>query len=310
MTDQQGWGPPQQQQPSWNNNGWGLPAPEQERRGLPPQPRHGQSRGPQVRMQPSTGYSYQPPQQGYPPMGPGPQWPKKRHTIRNVILGATGAIVLIIIIATVANASHTTGRKQPAASGTGAPKAVSTPNAPSYTAAETKWYNAVLAKYPQISGGTEAQIVSLTKQVCKAREAGGSQAQLVSATAGKLGTSARSFVRGAEKAMCPSQLPVPPQVLLNFSGSGIENSAPFLVNSSQVTVTYNFNCSSFGSSGNFIADLEYGNQTSMNSDDQPIANQLAPSGQTTTTVYPQDPGNDYYVAVNSECSWSVKVESP
>ncbi|MGC1783606.1 MAG: DUF732 domain-containing protein [Acidobacteriaceae bacterium] len=221
-----------------------------------------------------------------------------------------GAIVLVIVIASVANASHTTGSKQHVASGGGTTKAVSTPSAPTYTAADTKWYNEVLTKFPQISGGTEKQIVSVGNQVCTARQAGGAQAQLVSASAGKLGSSARSFVRDAEKALCPSEVPVPPQVLLSFSGNGIENSAPFLVNSSQVTVTYSFNCASFGGSGNFIADLEYGNQSSLNSDDQSIANALAPSGQTTTTVYPQDPGNDYYVAVNSECSWTIKVESP
>jgi hypothetical protein len=71
-----------------------------------------------------------------------------------------------------------------------------------------------------------------------------------------------------------------------------------------------FNCSSFGGSGNFAADLEYGNQASLNSDDQSIANALAPSGQATTTVYPQEPGHDYYLSVHSECSWTVKLVSP
>lgn len=313
MTDQQGWAPPQQppreqgqqpygvpQQPSQQQPGnyGGAPAPS----GYPPPPGY---------QQPPPGDSY-PPQQGY-PSGPdhqAPTPPRKRHRVRNTTLGVVGAIVLIIIIATVANANHTAASRQHVASGTSATKAVSTPSAPTYTAAQNAWYNEVLAKYPQISGGTEKQIVSVGNQVCTARQAGGTQAQLVSATAGKLGSSARSFVRAAEKALCPSEVPVPPQVLLNFSGNGIENSAPFLVNSSQVTVTYSFNCSSFGGSGNFIADLEYGNQSSLNSDDQSIANQLAPSGHATTSVYPQDPGNNYYVAVNSECSWSVKVESP
>jgi len=74
-----------------------------------------------------------------------------------------------------------------------------------------------------------------------------------------------------------------------------------------VSVTYSFDCSAMGGSGNFIADLDYGNQSSLNSDDQSIANDLAASGGQTTTVYPQDPGQQYYVAVNSECSWTVKV---
>jgi hypothetical protein len=100
--------------------------------------------------------------------------------------------------------------------------------------------------------------------------------------------------------------PPPPHVLLSFSGSGIENSAPFLV-PGQVTVKYSYDCSSTGSSGNFIADLMYGNQSSLSSDDQSIANELGTGGGQTTTIYPQDPGHDYYLAVNSECSWSITV---
>jgi hypothetical protein len=107
----------------------------------------------------------------------------------------------------------------------------------------------------------------------------------------------------------PAPAPAPPKVLLTMSGSGIQNSAPFTVGG-QVTATYTFNCSSFGSSGNFEADLLYGNQASLNSDDQNIANALAMSGGSTTTVYPADPGRRYYLSVNSECNWTVKLVSP
>jgi hypothetical protein len=97
------------------------------------------------------------------------------------------------------------------------------------------------------------------------------------------------------------------QVLIRFAGSGIKNSAPFSVGNGPLTITYRFDCSNFGQSGNFQADLEYGNQSSLNSDDQMIANDLAMQGGQTTTVYPQDPGKDYYLSVNSECSWHLKV---
>ena len=96
-------------------------------------------------------------------------------------------------------------------------------------------------------------------------------------------------------------------VLIRFAGSGIKNSAPFNVGSGALTVTYHFNCASQGGSGNFIADLLHGNQAGLNGDDQSIANELAASGGQTTTVYPQDPGQDYYLSVNSECTWRVKV---
>ena len=112
------------------------------------------------------------------------------------------------------------------------------------------------------------------------------------------------------KATTPTPAPAPatPKTLLSLSGSGIQNSAPFLVTKSQLTVIYSYDCSSQGGSGNFIADLEYGNQSSQNSDDDTIANALS-SGATnvTTTIYPQDPGHDYYLAVNSECNWTVTV---
>ena len=107
----------------------------------------------------------------------------------------------------------------------------------------------------------------------------------------------------------PASPAAPPHVLLAFSGSGIKNSAPFLV-PGQVTVKYTYNCASTGSQGNFVADLLYGNQSSLSSDDQTIANALGTGGTQTTTVYPQDPGKDYYLAVNSECAWSVTVTGP
>ena len=104
----------------------------------------------------------------------------------------------------------------------------------------------------------------------------------------------------------PSPSATPPHVLLAFAGSGIKNSAPFQV-PSQVTVKYTYDCASTGSTGNFVADLLYGNQSSLGSDDQSIANELGAGGTQTTVVYPQDPGHDYYLSVNSECSWSVTV---
>ena len=68
--------------------------------------------------------------------------------------------------------------------------------------------------------------------------------------------------------------PAAPKVLLSLSGSGIANSPPFLVPAETLTVHYSYSCASFGSSGNFIADLQSGNPASLGSDDQPVANVL------------------------------------
>jgi hypothetical protein len=103
----------------------------------------------------------------------------------------------------------------------------------------------------------------------------------------------------------PSPAPPPsPVTLINMSGSGIENSAPFTVGEGPVTANYTYDCSSFGMSGNFIADLVL---ASGGYDDESIANQLGMGGTVTTTVYPEDPGSQYYLEVNSECSWSVTL---
>jgi hypothetical protein len=112
-------------------------------------------------------------------------------------------------------------------------------------------------------------------------------------------------------AAAASSTPVSPQhtTILNLSGSGIQNSAPFLVTSDALTVTYTYNCSSSGGSGNFIADLETGSPASLNFDDQIIANALGTGGTATTTIYPQNPGQDYHLAVDSECDWTVKIKT-
>ena len=97
------------------------------------------------------------------------------------------------------------------------------------------------------------------------------------------------------------------RVLAHLSGNGIANSVPFLVTASPVTATYTYDCSAAGGSGNFIADMETPNQSSLSSDDQSIANALGAGGTATTTLYPTDTGQNYHLSVNSECSWSVTL---
>jgi hypothetical protein len=106
-----------------------------------------------------------------------------------------------------------------------------------------------------------------------------------------------------------AQTPAAPKILLSLSGSGIENSPPFLVTESQLTVHYTYDCSGQGGDGNFIADLLSGNQSSLGSDDQQIANALSAGGSATTTIYPTNTGSDYHLAVNSECNWAVVVST-
>jgi len=96
-------------------------------------------------------------------------------------------------------------------------------------------------------------------------------------------------------------------VLFRFSGSGIRNSPPFLVNASTVTAHFTYNCAAAGGSGNFIADMVSGSPSSLSYDDQSIDNALGSRGSQTTTIYPQNQGSYYHLAVNSECSWSITL---
>ena len=140
-----------------------------------------------------------------------------------------------------------------------------------------------------------------------------SPAATVTITAAAVPAPAVTVTRTAKRAAAASasaSTPAPSSgVLFTFSGSGIRNSASFAVNSSAVTARYSYDCSSFGGSGNFIADLVSGSPGSGNYDDQSIANELGSGGGQTTTVYPQDQGATYHLEVNSECSWSITLKS-
>jgi hypothetical protein len=46
--------------------------------------------------------------------------------------------------------------------------------------------------------------------------------------------------------------------------------------------------------------METGNQASLGSDDQSIANALGSGGSQVTTLYPRNVGSIYHIAVNSD----------
>jgi hypothetical protein len=135
MTDQQRWGPPQQPQQEQDPQPYGVP---QQYPRQPQQPgTYGWATSPSGSQQPPPGYQqpppvygYQPPtQQGY-PSGPGhqaPRSPKRRHTVRNVLLGAVGAIVLLIIIGVAASSQNGLSKSSTPPAANAATKAPSSP---------------------------------------------------------------------------------------------------------------------------------------------------------------------------------------
>ncbi len=205
----------------------------------------------------------------------------------------TGAIGTIMLLAGCGGGS---GTGTPTASATPSQRplpTLGTPTAPPLTAGESALVTAV--KGAGGYGGS-ADIIGIGHDICKVRRDGGSEAAVISFARkgnirGSSGMTARRFVRTVERGLCRKYLARIPRVLLSFSGNGIGNSAPFLVLGT-LTVHYTFDCSSQGT-GNFIGDIETGNQASLNSDDQSFANELSGGGSKTTHVYPQEPGHDY-----------------
>jgi Protein of unknown function (DUF732) len=225
-------------------------------------------------------------------------------------------LVALIVIGTLASNGKHNGT---AAAGSGstalsAPTTAASSSGPTLTVAQDQFVND-LRNYMETKGvsnsASDAALANLGGSICQVASSGGSASDI----AAVLGSKAESdfsmkpakFVHLAEKDLCPKYLPPPVQVLMRFSGNGIRNSPTFIVGNS-ATVKYSYDCSGFGSSGNFIADMDYGNQASLNSDDQSVANVLGSGGSSSTVVYPQDPGKPYYLSVNSECSWSIVVK--
>jgi hypothetical protein len=91
-------------------------------------------------------------------------------------------------------------------------------------------------------------------------------------------------------------------VVLKVSGNGIKDTKTFSISSTDYSVAYTYDCSSFGTSGNFIADVQSSDMGTYDS----IANVLGAKGSDVS--YQHDgPLSDVYVSVNSECSWTVTV---
>lgn len=89
------------------------------------------------------------------------------------------------------------------------------------------------------------------------------------------------------------------KTVATFSGSGIERTAKFTVTDTW-KLDYSFDCSSFGTSGNFIVNEDGGSDFSGAS-----VNELG-TGKSGSTYAYGDAGT-HYLEINSECSWSVEV---
>lgn len=109
-------------------------------------------------------------------------------------------------------------------------------------------------------------------------------------------------VQATTQAPATTQAAPTKKVVLSVQGNGIKSTKSFTISSGDYSVAYTYDCSNFGSSGNFIADVQ---QSGNNLLDDPVANTLGDKGSDTT--YLHDGPGTFYLSVNSECSWTVKV---
>ena len=102
----------------------------------------------------------------------------------------------------------------------------------------------------------------------------------------------------ATRTATPTPTPATPQTLLNQQGSGTASTASFSAPKNW-DLAWSYDCSTFGSSGNFEVDVQ-GNLGPVG------VNQMGTSGSG-TEYYHQ--GGSYYLEVDSECSWQVTARS-
>jgi hypothetical protein len=97
----------------------------------------------------------------------------------------------------------------------------------------------------------------------------------------------------------------PPGPVFSMSGQGTEATATFTVASSW-TLAWNYDCSDSGGQGNFIVSPYSAISNSTPVGDLPV-NELGPGGSGVQNYY--DGGGTMYLEINSECSWSIQVNS-
>jgi hypothetical protein len=139
-----------------------------------------------------------------------------------------------------------------------------------------------------------------------ASSCGGSGGQTSSATGTDTGENKAVTALGSGKGSGQTPQAQPPSVPVRFSGSGSLYSVYFLVNTSTVTASYSYDCSSTGGSG-FAAYMISGSPSSPGYDAQTIADVPDTAGSANVTLYPQDTSSYYYFQVNSECAWAIVV---
>ena len=126
-------------------------------------------------------------------------------------------------------------------------------------------------------------------------------------TTAKKTTPVQTQTSSAANTPAPTPTPAPvvpaqPTVQLSISGSGSKSTQTFTVGKSW-TLDWTYDCSNFGSKGNFQVYV-YDSNGNISFDNSGV-NQLGASGA--DTEYYHTAGS-YYLEVNSECNWTTSVK--
>jgi len=116
---------------------------------------------------------------------------------------------------------------------------------------------------------------------------------------GPASVAANSTSAPAAPGSSPAAKPVKARTVATFTGSGTQKTPRFTVTATWKLV-YNFSCATFGQSGNFQVFEDGGSDFNG-----VTVNDLAMSKSASTWAY--DDAGTHYLAVNSECSWAVKI---
>lgn len=160
-------------------------------------------------------------------------------------------------------------------------------------------------------------LVALVVGIAIGAAANGSKGTSPSTTAGATSTSAATATSSAPAAATSAPAPAAPapatsaaaaapaapatSVVLTASGNGIKTTKQFTV-ADNWSLKYTYDCSSFGSQGNFQVFEKGGDNDGL-----PLVNELNSKGGDVT--YQHSDAGQHSLEVNSECSWTVTVTS-
>lgn len=253
------------------------------------------------------------PQGGQPsPLPPPAPIRKKRHWVRNSLIGLGAFIVLIVVIGVAAGG----GNKASSASSSSASAAPAAAPSPTDTLSsqQHQFISDMRSQYNFNSAVSDSSIADFGRNICMNAQTGGASQSSLESLAQSSWTNIKSadaygMVRVAEQDLCPSYLPAQTwHTIATFTGSSNTNTAQFTIqpyDSSNWVMKYTYTCSGqMTGTGNFIVNEDGGNDSSGTSSSVQLNN--LDSGQNSQTNVYGDAGT-HYLQIQTQCPYTITV---